>query len=343
MRDVARAAGVSVSAVPLVLANKPGVGDERRQRIRAAIERLGYRQDGRQRRLQRRRLGLVIEAMQVPIFADIVYGEVMAGIQEEAQRLGFSVWLHNFDVTTERIGDVTRVARNEVDGLIVANGGDITDERITELAGAGLPLVLVDNHVIGQALHSIVADNLGAGYLATRHLVELGHRRIGVLPGSRRYRNLVDRLDGHLGALREAGIEPDPCLMPPPIEHEERKGEGQMRALLALCEPPTAVVAISDKTAFGALAVLHRAGLRVPEEVSLASIGDVADARSTLPPLTTVAIPRHEMGKLAVRRLRDLLDGRLSAPHKVVLYTGLVRRESTAPPGRSASSSSGDL
>ena len=226
---------------------------------------------------------------------------------------------------------MTRAARAEVDGLIVANGGDITDERIGELARAGLPLVLVDNHVLGQQLHCILADNLGAGYLATRHLLDLGHRRIALLSGPRRYRNFVDRLDGYLDALREAGLDPDPALMPPPPDHEERKGESQMRALLALPERPTAVVAISDKTAFGALAVFQHAGIKVPDEISLASIGDVSDARSTLPPLTTVSIPRHQMGILAVRRLQDLLTGQPASPHKLVLYTHLVHRESTAP------------
>lgn len=331
MRDVAKAAGVPLSAVSLVLADKPGVSAERRTRVLRVIERLGYTPSAT-RRGRTRRLGLLIEPLRVPVLTDIFYGEVIAGIQAEAQRLGFSVWLHTFDATEESVDAVVRWVGTEVDGLIVANGGDITDQRIAELAQAGVPLVLVDNHVIGQQLHCILVDNLAAGYLVTRHLVELGHRRIAILSGPRRYRNLVDRLDGYLDALAEAGLTPDPALMPPPPPYEERKGESQMRALLALSERPTAVVAISDKTAFGALAVMQQAGVRVPDDISLASIDDVVDARSTLPPLTTVAVPKRQMGVLAVQRLLDLLSNAELAPHKVVLYPHLVQRVSTAPP-----------
>jgi LacI family transcriptional regulator len=271
--------------------------------------------------------------MRVPALTDVFYGEVIAGIQAEAQRLGFAVWLHVFDAASEGVGDVARAVGTEVDGLIVANGGDITDARIADLARTGVPLVLCDNHVFGQSLHCVVVDNLEAGYLATRHLVDLGHRRIALLPGPRRYRNLVDRQDGYLDALDEAGLAADPALMPPP-PHEERKGEAQMRALLALPEPPTGVVAISDKSAMGALVVLQQAGVRVPDQVSLVSIDDVADAAATLPPLTTVRVPKREMGALAVRRLLSLLSGEETAPHKIVLYTQLVERRSTGPPTR---------
>jgi LacI family transcriptional regulator len=333
MRDVARAAGVPLSAIPLVLANKPGVSAERRERVRDAIERLGYA-SLRTRRARTRRLGLLIEPMRVPALSDVFYGEVIAGIQTEAQRLGFAVWLHVFDAETEGMGEVARAVGTEVDGLIVANGGDITDDRVADLARTGVPLVLCDNHVLGQALHCVVVDNLEAGYLATRHLIELGHRRIALLPGPRRYRNLVDRQDGYLDAMAEAGLPVEPALTPPPPPHEERKGEAQMRALLALPDPPTGVVAISDKSAMGALAVLQQTGVRVPDDISLASIDDAVGAAMTLPPLTTVRIPKREMGARAVRRLLALLSGEDATPHKIVLYTHLVQRGSAAPPRR---------
>jgi DNA-binding LacI/PurR family transcriptional regulator len=333
MRDVARIAGVPVSAVPLVLADKPGVSAERRERVRAAVAQLGY-EHRPVRGTPTRRLGLLIEPMRVPALTDVFYGEVIAGIQTEAQRLGFAVWLHVFDAETEGVGDVARAVGTEVDGLIVANGGDITDARIADLARTGVPLVLCDNHVFGLSLHCVVVDNLEAGYLATRHLIDVGHRRIALLPGPRRYRNLVDRQDGYLDALAGAGLSAESALMPPPPVHEERKGEAQMRALLALPERPTAVVAISDKSAMGALAVMQQAGVRVPEEISLASVDDVAGAAATLPPLTPVRVPKREMGALAVRRLLSLLSGEETAPHKIVLYPQLVERQSTGLPPR---------
>jgi DNA-binding LacI/PurR family transcriptional regulator len=333
MRDVARVAGVPLSAVPLVVANKPGVAEERRQRVHEAMAQLGYAPAAARAR-RARRIGLVIEALRVPVLTDIFYGEVIAGIQAEAQAHGCSVWLQVFDENAQTIDAITQAARDECDGLILANGGELTDARIGMLAASGIPLVLVDNHVLGRELHCVLVDNLGAGCIATRHLIDLGHRRIAMLPGPRRYRNLVDRLDGYLDALSEAGIPSDPALMPPPPAYEERKGEAQTQALLALPEPPTAILAVSDKTAFGALGVLQRAAVRVPDDVSLASIDDVLDAATTVPALTTVAVPKREMGGWAVRRLLGLLDDPSGPPRKTVLYPRLVERASTAPPRR---------
>lgn len=333
MRDVARVAAVPLSAVPLVVANRPGVADERRQRVQDAMAQLGYVPTSPRAR-RARRIGLVIEALRVPVLSDIFYGEVIDGIQAEAHARGCSVWLQVFDENAQTIDAITQAARDECDGLILANGGELTDARIDLLAASGIPLVLVDNHVLGRDLHCVLVDNLGAGYIATRHLIALGHRRIAMLPGPRRYRNLVDRLDGYLDALAEAGIMPEPALMPAPPAYEERKGEAQTQALLALPEPPTAIVAVSDKTAFGALGVLQRAGVHVPAEISVASIDDVVDAATTVPALTTVAVPKREMGAWAVRRLLGRLDDPSGPPRKTVLYSHLVERASTAPPRR---------
>jgi LacI family transcriptional regulator len=335
MRDIARRAGVPVSAVPLVLANKPGVSPARRARIQAVVQELGYqRPAGPARPTRRHRLGLVIEARGVPIFTDYYYGEILVGIQTGAKRLGLSVWLHTFDPEMERIDDVARMARDEVDGLIVVSGGDMTDERIVRLEQTGLPTVLVDNFLIGHDLHAIVADNAGAGFLATKHLLGLGHRRIAMLGGSRTYRKFTDRLRGYGDALAAAGLAVDRALLPPPVPGEEQYGASQMAELLALprSERPTAIVMANDRLAARALAILHRAGVRVPDELSVVAIGDTDEATSTLPPLTTVSVPRREMGALGVRRLADLLGGTAPPPFKTVLYTRLVERESAGPP-----------
>jgi DNA-binding LacI/PurR family transcriptional regulator len=335
MRDIARVAGVPVSAVPLVLANKPGVSAARRARVQDAVRQLGYQHpNGRARSTRRHRLGLVIEARGIPIFTDFYYGEILVGIQAEAKRLGLSVWLHTFDPDVEVIEDVARAARAEVDGLIVVSGGDMTDERIAHLERTGLPTVLVDNFIIGHNVHAIVPDNFGAGVLATTYLLERGHRRIAMLGASRAYRKFVHRQNGYVDALAAAGIAPEPCLTPPPVPGEVRPGEIQMRQLLALppADRPTGVVVVNDRMASRALIVLQRAGLRVPEEMSVVSIGDVEEASATLPPLTTVSVPRREMGVLGVRRLADLLRGTAPAPYKLVLYTHLVERESAGPP-----------
>jgi LacI family transcriptional regulator len=159
-----------------------------------------------------------------------------------------------------------------------------------------------------------------------------------MLGGSRSYRKFTDRLRGYEDALSAAGLVPHPDLLPPPAPGEAHYGANQMRALLALppAARPTAIVMANDRLAANALAILHRAGIGVPGELSVVGIGDTDEATSLIPHLTTVSVPRREMGVLGVRRLADLLAGTAPAPFKAVLYTRLVERESAGPPASQA-------
>jgi LacI family transcriptional regulator len=329
MRDVARMAGVSLSSVSLVAGGRPGVSLATRERTLEAMRRLGYSPRDRLRREDDRyTLAIISERLVEPIERDIFYAEILEGIQTEAQRNGHRVLLHLLDSSTgsqdpRRIDTLWR----EIDGMILANGGDLTEEVIARLIASQVPTVLVDNYVVDQPLHCVVADNVTAGYLATRHLLRLGHRRIGLLAGPRKYRSLVDRQEGYLDALTEYDIPVEHDLMPPP-GHGGQKGYRQMLQLLALPHPPSAVVAISDKTAFGAMEAMKERGKQIPADVALVSIDDVAESAHTTPPLTTVQVPRAEMGAEAVRRLLALLRGDAPRPTKTVLYTHLTVRES---------------
>lgn len=330
MRDVARAAGVSLASVSLVASGRSGVGEDVRSRTLAAMERLGYALPERPRRAGGRlTLAIISERLTQPIEQDIFYAQILLGIQMEAQRHDHRVLLHLLEGGDTGVDSVMGRLRGEVDGMVLANGGDLTEEMIRRLLTSHMPAVLVDNYVVDLPLHCVVADNVTAGYLATRHLLRLGHTRIGLLTGPRKYRSLVDRQEGYLDALTEAGVAVDAAVMPPPTHHVgQHKGYHQMSSLLGLAQPPTAVVAISDKTAFGAMDALKEHNLRIPQDVALVSIDDVAESAHTMPPLTTVHIPRAEMGAEAVRRLLALLRGEAPRPTKTVLYTHLIVRES---------------
>ncbi len=330
MRDVARAAGVSVSAVSLVAAGRPGVSQETRARTLAVMRQLGYAPRPRaQQERARYRLAIISERLMQPVEHDIFYAEILQGIQTEAQHHGHRVLLHLLEGGESGVDRLIADARDEIDGMILANGGDLTDDAIMRLVGSALPAVLVDNYVLDQPLHCVVADNVTAGYLATRHVLRLGHTRIGLLAGPRKYRSLVDRQEGYLDALTEHDVPVDRALMPPPTHHAGgQKGYQQMLRLLDLPQPPTAVVAISDKTAFGAMEALKERGLQIPADMALVSIDDVAESAHTTPPLTTVHVPRAEMGAEAVRRLLALLHGEAPRPTKTMLYTRLIVRAS---------------
>ena len=330
MRDVARLAGVSLSSVSLVAAGRPGVGEETRARTLAVMRQLGYTPRHAVRQVRTRyTLAIISERLTQPIERDVFYAEILQGIQTEAQRHDHRVLLHLLQGGEGGVDALVEGMRGEIDGMILANGGDLTDDVITRLVSSQLPAVLVDNYVVDQPLHCVVADNVTAGYLATRHLLRLGHTRIGLLAGPRKYRSLVDRQEGYLDALTEHEVTVDPALMPPPTHHAGgQKGYQQMLRLLDLAEPPTAVVAISDKTAFGALEALKERGVQIPRGMALVSIDDVEESAHTTPPLTTVRVPRADMGSEAVRRLLALLRGETPRPTKTVLYTQLVVRAS---------------
>lgn len=335
IKDVAEEAGVSITAVSLYLNDRAGISQETRNRIAAVIEELGYRPRENNRKnkppLQpaERYIGLLTEML--PIYSDHFYADVTHAIQAEAERLGYSLVLGTLDPTKPDLPRV--VTEQQVAGHIVIGGGDITDELVARLAESGAPLLLIDNESWRQEIDCVMVDNHRGAYLATQHLIELGHRRIGIICGPAKYKTLQQRLHGYLAALRDAGIAPDNQLIQPSISQgKPRKGYLEMQQLLALPDPPTAVFAVSDRSALSALEAIREAGLRVPDDISLVGFDNVNSTALTYPPLTTLGADRQAMGVNAMRRLHDVVRGRAAGPIKIVMHMQLVVRQSTAPP-----------
>jgi LacI family transcriptional regulator len=218
----------------------------------------------------------------------------------------------------------------DINGLIIANDGDVTSDVINKITGAGVPIVLVENFQLGP-IHSVTADNFMGGWVVTDHLIRLGHKRIGALGGPNKYSSLRDRMRGHQVAMIEHGLPLDPNLMPQPISGNPRKGYVQMQQLLSLPEVPTAVFAVSDRAAFGAMEAIKDAGLKIPEDISIVGIDDVRDSAYSSPPLTTYSVPKYDLGKIAVTMLHNIISHQDYPPARTVLLGQLMERESTAP------------
>jgi len=233
MRDVADAASVSVSAVSLVVRGKPGVADETRERVWKAIAQLGYVVAAPEigKTLS---VGLLIERDSMPVILDIFYGDVIRGFQMEAQRLGYQVLLHMFDHAAESLDSLRTSLAGEVDGLVVANDGEITPGMVIQLEALQVPLVLVESYLPGQQLPCVLGDNFTAGHAVMQHLLNLGHRSIAILRGPRKYSSLNDRLKGCLGAAAEAGILIPAEYIPHPVSGHPKKGYVQMHEILRL-------------------------------------------------------------------------------------------------------------
>jgi LacI family transcriptional regulator len=332
MRDVAARAGVSLSAVSLVINGKPGVGAETRVRVHAAINELGYVPGGRRgSTTEAKVLGLLMESLSVPVSSDGFYTQIVAGIEEAAYQLDYRLLLHLYRPNVDPIDDIREVMGRDVEGLIIANDGDVTGDVVRRIAATGTALVLVETYV-DDPIHTVTADNFTAGLTMTEHLLQLGHRRIGALGGPSKYSSLRDRLRGHDVALLEHGVPIDRELRPAPVSGHPKKGYVQMQQLLALAEPPTAVFAVSDKSAFGAMEAIKEAGLRIPEDISIVGIDDVRESAYSSPPLTTFHVPKHKLGEVAVDIMHNLLSSKVPPPVKTLLIGQFVERGSTAPP-----------
>ncbi len=332
IKDVARTAGVSVGTVSNYLNGRVTVADERSERIRAAIDALGYRVDLGARGLRAgttRTVGLLVPNISNPFF-----GEIARSIEHALTECGFQTFLCDTqDDPQKEETYLANLASRRVDGLLVIYAAR-RSEPTRLRPPAQVPLVFVDRGVEGRP--SVTIDNHLGGRLAARHLHALGHRRIGVLAGGGDVRNVQLRVEGFRDELACHGIDlPDAYVVKGP---QNLAFGAQVDALLALPEQPTAVFATNDIVGIGAWQRLLTLGLRVPDVVSLMGYDDIEMARNLVPPLTTVAQDIQAMGRRAAERLLQLIDsragGRSAAPASddfEMIEPRLVVRESTAP------------
>jgi LacI family transcriptional regulator len=275
-------------------------------------------------------LGIGVPQLENPVFPEIIRGVVKA-----ARELGYSVLItHHDDADSEAAGYEHLARVNRVDGLLVATLEDDTS-LVRSLSRSLLPFVVL-NRKLKSVENHITFDSFAAARLATDYLVSLGHRRIAHLGGRLHGFNSNRRLAGYRAALKAAGVEFDPALMVN-AGYTADGGAHAMAELLQRRTGATAIVAATTVAAAGALKVLHAVGVRVPEQVSIVGIHDVALAEMVYPPLTTVRLPLEEMGERGARGLIGLVRGECERVVATLSPQKLIVRESTAPPSATAS------
>jgi LacI family transcriptional regulator len=314
----------------MYLNNRPGISRATQARIAEAIAELGYipRTDAR-RTSKAGFVGLIVEKLSLR--GDHFCADVTDGIQYEAEQLGYSLAI---SVLNEPPVSLPRlVEEQQVAGILGIGGGDVTDDLLHRIADRNLPLVTVDNQSATRILNNIVVDNHRGAYLALRHLIELGHERIAIIRGPEKYKSLTERYQGYVQAMYDAGLPLDPALIQLSISKGvPRKGYLEAQQILKLNPLPTAIFAVTDRTALGALDALHEHGPRVPEDISIAGFDDMPPEvySHRHRPLTSVTSNRFEMGRVAMQRLHALITDPSLVPLKLVMHTELVVRESTA-------------
>ncbi|MGH8218296.1 MAG: LacI family DNA-binding transcriptional regulator [Steroidobacteraceae bacterium] len=327
IKDVARELGISVATVSRALSRPELLRHETRERVMKAVERLGYRPNLLARGLRRgqTRAILVVVPTLSPFFL-----EIFAGAEEVTRQRGFALLLGNSNRDPEKEKDCfDQVASGQADGIILLTG--LLPSDYAQGKSPLPPLVTVLERLPQAASVPVIrTDHRSGASEATRHLIELGHRRIAHIAGSKTVPSTTRRIEGYRDALQSAAL-PSPPELIYRGDYFMPSGAAGMERLMQLEEPPTAVLCGNDEMAFGAIRMLHKLGLTVPGDISIVGFDDQNMAEFYNPPLTTVHIPRYELGRRAAHELIEQLEGR-GVADEVALPTRLIVRESTAPP-----------
>lgn len=329
IRDIADRAGVSIATVSRVLNGRPDVAAETREAVLEVARQLRFSTNRSARSLSGGRTGLIgvtIPIVHAAYFAFILSGAAEA-LYEEDLRAVLCPTQHEHDREVDLLG---RLMHGTTDGALLMLPSE-TPEELDALRDFGYPFVVVDARApLHEGIPAVTAANASGAKQAIAHLLDHGHRRIGVITGPRSWNASNERLIGYYAALAGAGLVPDPQLeVEGDFEHETGYAGGIK--LLALPDPPTAIFAFNDDMAVGALNAALQRGLRVPEDLSIVGFDDSVQAQNVSPKLTTVYQPLAEMGRMAVSLLTRILEGQRLEAVRVELGTRLIVRGTTGP------------
>ena len=310
IKDIAKLAGVSHTTVYRALNDKPRISDSTKERIISIAREFNYQPNAVAQSLvlgRTKTLGLVITTIVNPF-----YPELARGIEDAARSLGYNIILccTNFDISLEK-QYIDMLRSRGVDGIIFTSA-HIHDPNITRLVRDHFPLVLVNRRVYGDPMMDyidyVVVGNAKGGFLAVEHLIKMGHKRIGVISGSRGSSPAVERLEGARRAFTEYGLDPGELLV---LEGDFLKSSGYeaAREFLAAGDPPSAIFGINDYMALGALEAVLDSGLRVPEDIALIGFNDIEFTSLKAIDLTTIGQKKYEMGSIAVHTLLERIEG----------------------------------
>jgi len=305
IRDVAKKAGVSVATVSHVINGTRKVAPETEARVRRAMEALGYQPNAIAQSLRKRTtyaIGILVSDITNPFFATLV-----RGAEDAALEAGYSVIMCNSDEDPQKEDMYIRALwRRRIDGMLIAPTRDGTSPALQELVRRKLPFVFVDRKAKGIEADAVLSDNIGGAYLATKHLIERGHKRIGIVLGIPGATTTEERLLGYRQALEETGLPFTEDL----VVWGGYRMEGGRKAcaqLLSLSDPPTAIFSTNNLMTVGVLQELSHRSIKIPEEVAVVGFDDLEWAEIVYPPLTVVAQRPYEIGyqafKILLRRL----------------------------------------
>ena len=327
IREVAQRAGVAPITVSRVINHSGYVSDSTRARVEKAIAELKYVPNALAQGLRFNKTDVI--ALVLSDVTNPFWTTVARGTEDAANEENYSVVLCNTDEDVEKQERyIQLLLRRQVDGFLLVPASNATD-TIRFIQQQRVPLVILDRQLTGVSVDIVRADSEGGAYDLTRHLIELGHRRIAILSGPETTSTSTQRVAGYQRALEDAHLKVDPALISYGRFYQD-SGHERTVHLLALSPPPTAIFAANNFIAIGVMKALYGSGLRIPQDISVVGFDDLPPGLLVQPFLTVAAQPAYEMGYRGTKLLLERIGGKgPSSAQTIVLPTQLVIRQSS--------------
>ena len=337
IKDVAKKAQVSIATVSLVLHDHKRISEETKLRVNKAIKDLNYHPSRLAQGLVNRTTGNIGFILTDDHFlrSEPFYTIIFLGTEFEARQYNYYVLLTTVHSDFKKVDRLPRfVLERNVDGIIVA--GKVPETLIHSLNKYSLPTTFIDFYPSFQFKYSsVLINNIEGGIKATEHLINLGHKNIAFIGGDIRHPSIRDRFDGYKKALLNAGIKfnQDLCITDEVYTGKEN-GCNAAKKLIAKKNKITAIFACNDAMAIGTMQCLNTLGYKIPEDFSLVGFDDVDIAKSLSPPLTTIKVPKEDLGIEALKMLHGILKNGNSKNNNKIVPVELIVRDSTSKPNQ---------
>jgi len=330
IRQVAKKARVAISSVSRVISGHPDVSPEMRDRVQATVKALGYEPDILAQSLRRgstRTVGFLIGDISNPLSAEIALGAELA-LQERDHA---TLIVNSLGAATDDAAQLRLLRQRRVDGFLLSLSDETHPETIAQLKTLGKPSVLIDRKVQAAPSAAVLSDHASGMRAAVEHLIELGHRRIGLVVGARAILPTYARADAMIAAC---GAHRGVRALVKYGTYSAAHGEAAAEAFLSQDDPPTALIAGANQILAGVLRAIRRRRLCIPRDVSLITCDRTALAEFLEPPLATIERDTRELGRMSAQQLLEMLRG--ATPRSVVLPVSFAPGLSCGPPRESA-------
>lgn len=325
IKEVAKYAGVSVATVSRVLNDSSNVKSETRDKVFNAIKELGYQPNLLGRNLRRTRTNLVLVLL--PSIANPFYAAIVKGIEDVAHKNSYNIMLCNTESNVERERLYIRLLKNKLADGVILLAPQIPADELTELS-LKYPVVQCCEYRENVGVSHVSIDNFMAAYEATKHLIGLGHKKIGLLSSDNDFISTKQRENGYLKALEEAGLAINKSWLGFG-DYGYNSGIDYANRILQYEDRPTAVFAISDLMAIGVIKAAGDKGIIVPDDLSVVGFDNISYAYMHTPSLTTISQPRYDIGGAAMKLMLTHINDPDYTPCSLILKHQLVEREST--------------